>query len=116
MYKVCYWDEQAREQKERDATQDEVAEIEARKTAPPPVPQEVTRRQAKEALRRAGKLALVQPAIDAIADADERAAMQIEWDDSQTFVRSRPSLITMAAAIGLDAAGLDALFVTAATL
>jgi hypothetical protein len=88
-------------------------------TKPTPVvviPQEVTRRQAKEALRRAGKLSAVQPAIDAIADADQRAAMQIEWDDSQTFQRTRPSLIAIGTAIGLDSAAIDALFVTAATL
>lgn len=81
-----------------------------------PVPQQVTRRQAKEALRRAGKLAQVQPAIDGIADAAQREAMQIEWDDSQTFQRNRPSLIAIGAAIGLDSAAIDALFVEAAAL
>jgi hypothetical protein len=35
MYKVCYWDEQEKIQKERDATPEEAAEIEARKNAPP---------------------------------------------------------------------------------
>lgn len=82
----------------------------------PPIPQSVTRRQAKEALRQSGKLALVQPAIDAIADADERAKMQIEWDESQEFERNRPSLIAMATAIGLDSAGIDQLFILAKTL
>lgn len=32
-YKVCYWDAEAKEQKERDCTPEEVAEIEARKSA-----------------------------------------------------------------------------------
>jgi hypothetical protein len=116
MYKICYWDAEAKEQRERDATPDEVAEIDARKNAPPPVPQSVTRRQALQALLLAGKLSLVQPAIDAIPDATQRGLMQIEWNDSQSFVRTRPSLIAMATAIGLDSAATDALFVTAATL
>jgi hypothetical protein len=80
------------------------------------VPQEVTRRQALQALLLAGKLQLVQPAIDAIPDATQRGLMQIEWDDSQSFVRTRPSLIAIGSAIGLDSAAIDALFVTAATL
>jgi hypothetical protein len=88
-------------------------------TKPAPVvvvPQEVTRRQALQALLLAGKLHLVQPAIDAIQDATQRGMMQIEWDDSQAFQRTRPSLIAIGTAIGLDSAAIDALFVTAATL
>jgi hypothetical protein len=88
-------------------------------TKPEPVvviPQEVTRRQAKQALLLAGKLDLVQPAIDAIVDPTAKAMMQLEWDESQTFQRQRPALIAMATAIGLDSAATDALFVTAATL
>lgn len=33
--KICYWDEEAKEQKERDCTPEEIAEIEERKNAPP---------------------------------------------------------------------------------
>lgn len=83
---------------------------------PPMVPQVVTRRQARQALLIAGKLAQVQPAIDAIADPLQRGMVQIEWDDSQTFERQRPTLIALATAIGLDDAELDALFTHAATL
>lgn len=91
-------------------------------TAPPPapptisVPQQVTRRQARQALLLAGLLGSVQPAIDAIEDATQRGLAQIEWDDSQVFERQRPLLIALAAAIGLDSDDLDELFVTAATL
>lgn len=85
--------------------------------APPPaVPAEVTRRQAKQALLLNGLLANVQPAIDAIPDPTQRAMIQIEWDDSQVFERSRPALIALGTALGLDAAELDALFIQAATL
>jgi hypothetical protein len=83
--------------------------------APGP-PMKVTRRQARQAILLSGKLDLVQPAIDAIPDATQRGMMQIEWDDSQEFERNRPSLIAIGGAIGLDAAGIDALFVQAAAL
>ncbi|MBP7991337.1 MAG: hypothetical protein KAY91_01600 [Rhodocyclaceae bacterium] len=79
-------------------------------------PQIVTRRQARQALFLRGKLDLVQPAIDAIQDATQRGLMQIEWDDSQEFLRTRPSLIAIGTAIGYDAAGLDDIFTFANTL
>ena len=85
-------------------------------TPTPMVPQVATRRQARQALLIAGKLAQVQPAIDAIADPLQRGMVQIEWDDSQTFERQRPTLIALATAIGMDDAELDALFTHAATL
>jgi mevalonate kinase len=80
------------------------------------VPQTVTRRQAKQALLINGKLSLVQPAIDAIADPSQKAMIQIEWDDSQEFERNRPSVIAIGTAIGLSSSQLDELFVLAATL
>lgn len=111
---------------ESDGSQDEFiapglveitqAEADALRYQPPAIPQSVTRRQARQALLLAGKLNLVQPAIDAIPDATQRAMMQIEWGDSQEFERNRPSLIAIGGAIGLDAAGIDALFVQAAAL
>lgn len=93
---------------------------------PPPgtvngIPQEVTRRQARTALALAGKLALVQGCIDAIPDAMQREVVQIEWDDSQTFQRQRPTLVALATGaapygLGMTLAELDALFVEAAKL
>lgn len=98
-------------------TAEEEAAFEASRIAgPTPIPQSVTRRQAKEALRRTGKLAAVQTAIDAIVDLNERARMQIEWDESLEFERTRPSLIAIGGAIGLDSAGIDQLFILAKTL
>lgn len=115
-YRVCYWDEAAMVQRERDATPEEAAEIDARKIAPATVPQSVTRRQARQALLLAGKLASVQPAIDAIADATERGLMQIWWDDSRDFERTNAALISMATTLALSSAQIDQLFITAATL
>ena len=81
-----------------------------------PVPQAVTRRQAKQALLLAGLLDDVQPAIDAIPEATQRGLIQIEWYDSQVFERDRPALIALATALGLDSNDLDDMFRTASAL
>jgi hypothetical protein len=81
-----------------------------------PVPQSVSRRQARQALLAAGLLASVQPAIDAVQDATQRARMQIDWEDSQEFQRDHPTLLALGSALGLDSAGIDALFIAAAAL
>lgn len=80
------------------------------------VPQTVTRRQARQALLMADLLDDVQPAIDAIPDPVQRRMAQIEWEDSLEFVRTRPLVIQIGEALGLDSAALDALFIHAATL
>lgn len=80
------------------------------------VPAKVTRRQARQALLLAGLLDKVQPAISGIADPVQRGMAQIEWDDSLEFERARPILVQVGEAIGLDSAGLDQLFITAARL
>ena len=95
---------------------DAIAAAEAERVRISKVPRTVTRRQARQALLLRGKLALVQPAIDAIPDATQRGLMQIEWDDSLSFDRDRPSLISIGAAIGYDSLGLDDVFTFAATL
>ena len=82
----------------------------------PVVPQTVTRRQARQALLLADLLDNVPAAIDQIPDLTARRMAQIEWEDSLEFVRSRPLVIQIGAALGLDAAALDQLFVTAAGL
>lgn len=99
-------------QAEKDAAV--AADIEARRKAS--VPASVTRRQAKQALLLNGLLANVQPAIDAIPDATQRAMIQIEWDDSQVFERDRPALIALGSALGLTNTQLDDLFIGAAQL
>lgn len=84
--------------------------------APAPVPQTVTRRQARQALLMADLLDDVQPAIDAIPDPVQRRMAQIEWEDSLEFVRTRPLVIQIGEALGLDDAALDQMFITAAGL
>lgn len=80
------------------------------------VPGTVTRRQARQALLLNGMLDKVQPAIDALTDTTQRGMAQIEWDDSLDFERTRPLVIQIGTAIGLDSVGLDALFIQAAGL
>lgn len=82
----------------------------------PLVPHKVTRRQARQALLLAGLLEQVEPAIQSITDPMQRQLALIEWQDSLEFERHRPLLITLGAALGLDEAALDQLFITAATL
>lgn len=84
---------------------------------PPPVPSEVTMRQARLALLAAGKLAAVQAAIDSMPDGAAKTAAQITWDYSSMVERHNGLVSTLAPAIGLnDAAAIDALFISAATL
>lgn len=81
--------------------------------APPaPVPQSVTRFQAKAALAQAGKLAAAQALVDASTD----PLVKLAWSDAATFERQSPMLLALAPMLWPEntAAELDALFVAAA--
>ena len=80
-----------------------------------PVPAEVTMRQARLALLAAGKLAAVDAAINALPDPPKTAAL-IEWEYSNAVRRDSQFVALLGPALGLDAAGLDALFIAAAKL
>ena len=82
----------------------------------PAVPIKVTRSQARRALLLRGLFDQVQPAIDAIPDITERRLAQIEWVDAQDFERHNPLVVMIGQALGLDDAGLDDLFIFAASL
>ena len=82
---------------------------------PVDVPQEVTMRQARLALHAAGKLAAVNAAINALPDPPKTAAL-IEWEYSSTVRRDSQFVALLGPALGLDAAGLDALFIAASKL
>jgi hypothetical protein len=116
-YKICYWDNEAGAQMERDATPEEAAEIEARKSAPPPVPQQVSFRQAKTQLQLAGMWDSAISAANAIADPTQRIKMVNLLLDSTVYERQRQELIDFAkSALGLTDADIDNLFIQAATL
>lgn len=80
-----------------------------------PVPHEVTMRQARLALLAAGKLAGVNAAIASMPEPHKTAA-SIEWEYGNALQRSNPFVSQIGAALGLDAAGIDALFIAAAKL
>ena len=82
---------------------------------PIPVPTVASMRQARLALLQAGKLADVTTAINALPSPAKEAA-QIEWEYATEVRRDSALMKQLAAAIGLDHAALDALFVQAATL
>jgi hypothetical protein len=110
-YKICYWDDISKSQKERDATTEEAAEIDARKIAPPSVPQTVTMRQARLALNAAGLLSATQTAIDSGGE-----DAKITWEYSSEVHRNNGLIPTMAASLGMTETQIDNLFILAATL
>ena len=84
---------------------------------PPPskVPQAVTMRQARLALLGVGLLQSVSDAVAAMPGIEGDAA-RIEWEYAQDVQRSNPFVAQLGAALGLDDAEIDALFVEAAKL
>lgn len=98
----------------REATPEEIAEIEAREVTLP-VPATVTMRQARLALLQAGKLSNVDAAIATLPSPQKEEA-QIEWEFSSTVERSRPITQMIGAALGMTESELDDLFILAATL
>lgn len=85
-------------------------------TTAPAVPVVVTKRQAREALIDAGLLAAAEAALNAIPDPVARAKALNNWEHAQEFERNHPLVLALGPALGLDAAGLDQLFATAAAL
>lgn len=86
--------------------------------APPPaplVPAEVTMRQARLALLGAGKLAQVDAAIDSLPE-PQRSAARIEWEYSNAVLRASPFVASLAPALQMTPAQIDALFVAASKL
>lgn len=83
--------------------------------APQQVPQVVTMRQARLALLAAGKYAGVDAAIDSLPSPQKEEA-RIEWDYARDVERNSPIVAMMGAALDLDDAALDKLFITAGGL
>lgn len=80
--------------------------------APPaPIPQIVSRFQARAALYGAGLLPSVETAI-AAAD----PLVQMAWVDAQEFRRDSPTILAMAGALGLTDTQVDELFTAASQI
>lgn len=82
---------------------------------PPAVPPAVTMRQARLALLGAGLLDDIDAAINSLPSPQKEAA-RIEWEYASEVQRSSGLVPMMGAALGLDDAALDALFIEAAAL
>lgn len=80
-----------------------------------PSPQVVTMRQARLALLGAGLLDDVDAAINSLPSPQKEAA-RIEWEYATEVRRASGLVPMMGAALGLDDAALDALFIEAAAL
>lgn len=74
-----------------------------------PVPDAVSRFQARAALHQAG---LLEAAEAAVATSD--MIVRLAWQDAQEFRRDSPTVATLADALGLTPAQLDELFRQAA--
>lgn len=81
----------------------------------PVVPDSVTMRQARLALLGAGKLAMVDAAIDTMPEPNKSAA-RIEWEYSNEVQRNNGFVSALGPALGMTSAQIDALFVAAAKL
>jgi hypothetical protein len=72
-------------------------------------------RQARLALLNAGKLALVDTAIENMTS-PQREKAQIYWEYSTQVSRYGPMTIAIGSAVGLTSAEIDSLFIEAALL
>lgn len=80
-------------------------------------PQTISARQIRLWLIARGiSLAAVDAAIAAIPDQTQREMTKVEWDYAPYVEKSHPMLISLAAALGLDAAAVDAAFREASQL
>jgi len=90
------------------------AEIDAHLNPPPapaPIPQAVTRFQARAALHLAGLLEQVNTLM---ADPATPMLARLAWQDALEFRRQSPTVLAMAAALNLSDEAVDNLFTTAA--
>ncbi|MCZ7855997.1 hypothetical protein O9X81_05170 [Agrobacterium salinitolerans] len=83
---------------------------------PPEVLPPITKRQLRLTLVRNGiSLETVEAAIASMAEGLPKAEAQIEWADASTFNRDHPTLLLIAAALGLTEAQVDAMWREAVT-
>lgn len=72
-------------------------------------------RQLRLALLHAGLTeGMVNAAIDTITDPVSRESVRIEWEYGVTYQRTNPAFDALAPILGLDEAGIDALWMAAA--
>lgn len=118
-YKICYWDDVEKVQKERNSTtaEDTQRAADLALAALPVVPKQVTRSQALQALFLAGKTSSdIETAISAALPSPQKELALIEFKESLHFERARPLVNNLGPLLGLSSTDIDNLFITAATL
>lgn len=83
-------------------------------TLTPVVPEAVTNGQARAALRAAGHMTTVEAAIAAAAIGDP--SVTYAWENSPMIRRDSLLVASLGAAVGLNAAQIDALFIAASQI
>lgn len=116
-YRIVEWDNTAKVQRERDATEAEIAEIEERKkqAEKPDVPQSVTMLQARLQLIAAGLLDQANAYIMAMPGPTGDSA-RAYWEFAEKVVRDDPLVLTLCQHLGLSEKQADQLFIDAALL
>jgi len=79
------------------------------------VPQSIANWRAKAAIELAGLTSAVETAMQAL-DEPARTVALSAWSNGAELARRGPTVLALAAALGLTAAQVDALFVTGASL
>ena len=116
MYQVCYWDAAANAMRLRAATQDEEAEIDARKaTAPRVVPESVPMLNAHLVLIASGWMPGVREYLAAMEGVEGEQARAF-FEMAQTCHRYHPLVQAIPAALGKTESEVDALFIAASRL
>lgn len=112
-YKTTYWDSATNQQRERDCTQSEIDEIEARiaRGAVRIVPTSVSPRQIRQALTRTGLRDAVEATV-AVGDQD----LKDWWEFSTVFERSNQHVINTGTVLNVTELQLDDLWTLAGSL
>ena len=113
-FKICYWDEVTKTQKERNSTPSEDAQR-LKDLEYVAVPARVTRRQALQALFLEGHLENIEPLIDDLPSPQKELA-RIEWQAAMDFERSWPLVNQLGALLNLSDSDIDQLFIKASQL
>jgi hypothetical protein len=105
------------EQVERPATQEELAEIEARRAAAnePSVPQSIPSLNGRIAMIQAGWMPAVRAVLDSMAGIEGEIAREY-FNNSLTYERNHPLVQAVPAAIGKTQDEVDALFIQAGAM
>jgi len=118
MYKICYWDEKTKSQKERDSTPAEDAQRVtdmATATAPAPPAESVDMLNLQLVLIDDDKLAAVETIIAGMKGA-AGARARAYWTKARTARRDNYLVETLWPAIGYDLAGFNDAWARAAAL